>query len=70
MLLLETFKQCNFFLLTVLTYTAEKEVEIKTGHKIKKVFLENLVLEYDSILSMKHSNEVTNKKKKEIWDFI
>lgn len=49
---------------------AEKRCRNQNWSKNEISLLKNLVLEYDSILSKKHSNEVTNKKKKEIWEYI
>ena len=49
---------------------AEKRTRNQNWSQNEKSLLKNLVMEYDSILYMKHSNEVTNKEKKEIWDYI
>ena len=49
---------------------AEKRSRNQNWSQNENSLLKNLVMEYDSILSMKHSNDVTNKKKKEIWDYI
>ena len=48
-----------------------KRIRSSNWSKNESSLLKNLVSEYESTLSCRHSNEVTNrKKKKEIWEYI